>query len=335
MHKITLLLVLYQLSGAAFPSPQVLRLSHQVPAQHWIGRIIDEWVKAIETESGQNIDVKTFPGNQLMRSKSHMASVARGHIEAALIANHDWGQTIPAMGIFSRPFGFTNYEAFKSFLAQPAMTTLTQDFADKNMLNLGWIWVTGTVGITSHYKPLVAPSDFNNIKIRGVNSLPNAALVGLGAAPVSISGGEVYQALQTHLIQAAVTTLQGVYARRYDEVQEWCVKSPMFIWVFSLTVNKPWWDRLSPYQQAVIQQHSRILEQQSVENSYRELSSLPERIRERGMKLHNLTENEIEILKQYTIPAWEKTFLQQAGNQGTVLLNAYRYWQLNKGAASE
>ena len=307
-----------------------LRLSHQVPVQHVIGQMINTWAEAIERESAGLIQVKTFPGNQLMRTKSHLAGVARGHIEAALISNHDWGQTVPSMGIFSRPYGFDDYYDFKAFLANPAMNSLDQDLADKHLINLGWIWVTNTVGLTSNNHPLITPSDFNSLKIRGLNALPNAALAGLGAAPVSISGGEVYQALQSNLIQAAITTLQAVYARRYDEVQGWCVVSPMFMWAFSVTVNKSWWDSLSPAQQEIVRRHTQNLEQQSIAASREELASLPKKIIDRGMKLHVLTQGEIALQKQFLLPAWEQYFLAHSGYQGERLLNAYKQWMRNQ-----
>lgn len=307
-----------------------LRLSHQVPVQHVIGQLINTWAEGIERDTAGAIHVKTFPGNQLMRTKGHVAAVARGHIEAALISIHDWGQTIPSMGIFSRPFGFSDYQDFKAFLANPAMASLDQNLADKHLINLGWVWVTSTVGITSNHHPLITPSDFSTLKIRGLNALPNAALTGLGASPVSISGGEVYQALQSNLIQAAVTTLQGVYARRYHEVQDWCVMSPLFMWAFSITVNKPWWDMLSQAQQAVVRQHTQRLELQSVVASREELASLPGKIQAMGMKLHLLTEGEIALQQHYLLPAWEQYFLAHSGSQGAHLLSAYQQWMANR-----
>ena len=304
-----------------------LRLSHQVPAQHTIGQMMNAWAQGIEQDTHGEIDVKIFHGNQLVRTKSHISSVARGHLEAALISNHDWGLTVPSMGIFSRPFGFKNHADFKSFLHHPAMSSLDQTLADKKMVNLGWLWVTNTVGVTSNHSPLISSADFAGVKIRSLNSLSNTIFESLGAIPVSLSGGEVYQALQSSLVQAAVTTLQGVYLRRYNEVQEWCVVSPLFIWGFSITVNKDWWDALSPEQQHILKQRTALLEQQSVAASLKELATLHDDIAARGMKVHVLTDSEIAHQIEVSLPAWESAFLQQAGPAGREILGAYNDWR--------
>lgn len=304
-----------------------LRLSHQVPAQHMIGKMMDDWAQGIEQDTQGDIDVKVFHGSQLVRSKSHISAVARGHLEAALISNHDWGQTLPAMGIFSRPFGFKDYTEFKAFLSHPAMSSIEQSLADKNMVNLGWVWVTNSVGVTSNDKPLVTPTDFNGLKIRSLNRLSNTLFESLGAIPVSLSGGEVYQALQSSLVQAAVTTLQGVYLRRYNEVQEWCVVSPLFIWAFSITVNKDWWEALTLQQQTTLQRHTAELEQQSIIASTRELATLQNDITARGMKVHVLSDAEIARQLEVSLPEWEGAFLQQSGSLGSDVLEAYNNWR--------
>lgn len=306
---------------------EVLRLSHQVPPQHAIGQIVQQWADAIARDSHDEIDVSVFPSSQLIRSKGHLAAVARGHVQAALIGNHDWSRTVPAMGIFSQPFGFQTYQAFRSFLDLPAMTILEQRLADKNLLNLGWVWVTPLVGITSNQAPLIAPNDFDGVKIRGLNHLPNVAISALGASPVAISGGEVYPALQSHLIDAAITTLQGVYVRRYDEVQQWCVVSPLFFWAFSVTVNRTWWQGLTREQRSIIKRHTRHLEMQSYRVSQKELAGLPDNIRGRGMQLYTMTPQDIQQQQSLTQSAWEEAYINGAGQEGEALLKAYRTWR--------
>ncbi|NIB40517.1 TRAP transporter substrate-binding protein DctP [Pseudomaricurvus alkylphenolicus] len=307
----------------------ILRLTHSVPGQMPIARLVDEWAQRIEQRAQGRLTIKIYPGNQLLRTKSMVPSVIRGHVNAAMISNLDWGLTIPEMGIFSLPFGFSGYEEFSDFLRSPALAD-SDMFAPVGVHNLGWVWVTDNQGFTSNNGPLVTPEHFRQLKIRGMNPVINASLMALGAAPVSMSGGEAYQALETNLIQASVTTLPAVYRRRYFEVQDWCTISPLFVTVFSLVVNKQWWDQQDESVKQIISEEGRWLEQQSVLLAKREDASLPDMIASSGMQVYQQTKADIAVLRAQVMDEWRQSFLQTSGAKGLALLKHFEQWRADR-----
>ncbi len=304
----------------------LLRLSHGVPKGRSIAELVDRWAERIGEKAGNQLEIKLFPGNQLLRSKSQVQAVARGHIEAALISNIDWGLSIPEISIFSRPFAFMNYHEFRDFLESPPLANLDM-FAGVGAHNLAWIWITDVQGFTSNRRPLVRPADFRQLKIRGMSAQVNTSLMALGAAPVTMSGGEAYQALQTNLIDASLTTLPAVYHRRYYEIQEWCTITPVFITVFTLAVNKTWWKNLDDRMRAIINTESKALEREAVNYAREEDAILPDLLRENGMQIHVHTQAEIERLAGVMLADWEQNFILQTGARGEKMLSYYNAWR--------
>jgi C4-dicarboxylate-binding protein DctP len=114
----------------------------------------------------------------------------------------------------------------------------------KGVRNIAWFVDANNAVVTSSKKPLVTPDDFKGVKIRGLSKLFDASLVAMGASPSAMPGSEVYQALQSGVLDAGITSLDAAYARRYYEVQKYGVASTLFTVHETLIVNPAWWDKL-------------------------------------------------------------------------------------------
>ena len=77
------------------------------------------------------------------------------------------------------------------------------------MKSVAWLYITRETIVTSGKKPIVALDDFKGVKIRGLNTLTDNALTAVGAAPSAMPGSEVYQALQSGVLDAGLTDLSA------------------------------------------------------------------------------------------------------------------------------
>src|SRR3546814_3803172 len=103
------------------------------------------------------------------------------------------------------PYLMNSPKKQKAFLGSEAAKILDQKMLDKGVRNIGWIVDTNDLVFTSSTQLLDAPKKFEGVKIRGLNKLFDSGLSAMGAIPVSMPGSEVYQALQTRVIDAALT----------------------------------------------------------------------------------------------------------------------------------
>jgi TRAP-type C4-dicarboxylate transport system substrate-binding protein len=298
-----------------------MRISHQLPPKHHLSPIIDTFAADVEKLSGNTIDTQVYGANQLFKPKENFPAVAKGNIEAAVSVNFQWGGTIPVMNVTLMPYTFTDLEAMSRFADSPVAQFLNSKLEAKGVKNVAWLFITNTSIFTSNDKPLVAPADFKGVKIRGLNKLVDSGLRALGAAPSAMSGSQVYQALQTGVIDAGLTDISAAYSRKYYEVQEYGAVSPFFSVFFHLYVNPKWYDGLTDTQKDAIAKASATAEASALAATKESAAAAPGQLREKGMKVHIMTDDEVNAIKDLTLPAFEEAFKDAAGDDAQKIID--------------
>lgn len=243
-------------SASAIASVQAadytMRLSHQLPASHHVARSLAQFAADVQASTGGKLEVQLFGGEQLYKAAQNHVAVARGQIEAASIVSLQWGGTIPEMQALSIPYLMTSPAQLAKFPGSPAAGLLESKLEEKGVKSIAWLLDANSTAFTSQKAPLVAPTDFQGVKIRGLSRLVDSGLVAMGAAPSTMPGSEVYQGLQTGVIDAGITSPGAVYARRYYEVQKFAVVTPLLTVYQNLVVNPKWWESLPGEVQAKV-----------------------------------------------------------------------------------
>src|SRR5947207_12477890 len=178
--------------------------------------------------------------------------------------NFQWGTTIPEMSATLIPYFLTDVEKIKRFPPAEARKFLDQKLEQRGVHSVAWLYITRESIFTSGKKPLIALDDFKGVKIRGLNSPTDNALTAVGAAPSAMPGSEVYQALQSGVLDAGLTDLSAAYSRKYYEVQKYGTVTPFFTIFFHMYVNPAWWEQLKPEYREAIEAAAAKAEQQAI-----------------------------------------------------------------------
>jgi C4-dicarboxylate-binding protein DctP len=315
---IILLFFVFQHVGYADDKLQ-FRVSDAMPASSSLGKLVADWARNIERENN-NIEVILYSGSQLFKPEQQINAVARAYINGAFIHFDYWGRTLPELSILSRPFAFSDRELLYSFRDSLLCRYLTDRVETKGMKVVAWLIMGHMIGISTPDKPLVKPKDFAHTKIRGASPLLNSALRAVGASPVTLGGAEVYQALQTGMIDGSLTTLRSIYMRRFYEVNNWVTVSPLFPAFMMLTVNLDWWNSLSEENRQIINRVSLSTERAAAELIEKLEAETPQLLRDKGMNVYFLTAEEIEELRSVMEPEWISTFNDLIGERGKEVL---------------
>jgi C4-dicarboxylate-binding protein DctP len=306
---------------AAWAADTVMKVSHQLPPKHHIAQQIDAWAADIEKRSNGSIDVQVFGANQAFNAKQNYPAVAKGDIQAAFSVNFQWGKTIPEMNVTLKPYSVTDIEVLRKWPGSEPAKYMDQLLLEKGVRNVVWLFTTNMSAYTSKDKPLIKPSDFEGVKIRGLNPLVDAGLKALGAAPSAMSGSEVYNALQTGVIDAGLTDISAAYSRKYYEVQDYVTVSPLFSVFFHGYVNPAWYDSLNDDQKKAIADASAAAATAALEATQESAAKAPDQLREKGMKVHIHTPEEIAAMKAVMDPAFSKAFEEATEGRGQKLLD--------------
>jgi C4-dicarboxylate-binding protein DctP len=284
-------------AGTAAAQNVTMRISHQVPPAHHLTRMLDGFAADVKARSNGQVEIQVFGSESAFKAAENHPAVARGSIEAALSVNQQWGNTIPEMNVVVIPYLFVDLERIRKFPGSDAQKLLDAKLEQRGVKNIAWFYITRQAIFTSQKKPLVALDDFKGVKIRGFNALADNALTAVGAAPLALPGPEVYQALQTGVLDAGLTDVSAAFSRKFYEVQKFGTVAPYISVYFHLYVNPGWWNKLTPAQRAAIEGAARKAEQDAIAITEKEAEDSIRQLRERGMTLHLQTSAESEVWK--------------------------------------
>jgi C4-dicarboxylate-binding protein DctP len=129
--------------------------------------------------------------------------------------------------------------------ASPMMAEINNKLKDKGVEPLAY-WDNGATVYTAN-KPLIDPDDFRGLKMRSQGGKVNDAVARqLGALPQIIAFGELYQALQTGVVDGEDNVPSNIWTQKFYDVQKYLTVSFHGRVTYSLITNQKFWDSLPP-----------------------------------------------------------------------------------------
>jgi len=306
--------------NASAAAEYTMRISHQFPPTHQTAVNLDQFAKDVKDATKGRVDVQIFGAAQLFKPAQNHPAVASGKLEAAAILSFQWGGTIPEMSFSIIPYLTTSVAMQKAFMGSEASKLLDAKMEAKGVKNIAWIVDTNDGIFTSAKKPLIAPADFAGLKIRGLNKLFDAGLEAMGASPSSMPGSEVYQALQSGVLDAGFTGVKAAYSRKFYEIQKYGVASNIILAFDNLVVNPAWWNGLPADVRAAIQGAADRAVQRSITKTDGVDPEDLKVLNDKGMHAVALTKAQEKVMADAMQPAVKKEFLRESGDDGARLL---------------
>jgi TRAP-type C4-dicarboxylate transport system substrate-binding protein len=311
--------LLLGLSATVQARDATLRISHQLPPAHHIARLVEQFAADVQERTEGRVEVQIFGANQAYAPDQNHPAVARGQVEAALSVNFQWGNTIPELNVVTIPYFFTDLQRVENFPGSELAGILEDKLLERGVRNIAWLFTTRQSIFTSGNKPLISLEDFQGVKIRGLNRLVDQGLIAAGAATAAMPGSEVYQALQTGVIDAGLTDVSAAYSRKYFEVQDYGTVAPFFSVYFHLYVNPAWWDGLDAALREAIQAAAAQAEQDAIPLTETTAEEAIEQLQAEGMQIHIQTPEEIEAFTAVMQPPVMDAFLESSDDAAKVI----------------
>jgi TRAP-type C4-dicarboxylate transport system substrate-binding protein len=114
-------------------------------------------------------------------------------------------------------------------------------------------------------KKVVTMDDFKGLKIRCGGPAQSQGVALLGATGVSMPGGEQYMALQTGVLDGAISGIDMALDRKFYEVAKYAPRQPLYYGIYLLLMNKETWNGLPPELQKLIEQTANEVSASEVE----------------------------------------------------------------------
>lgn len=294
----------------------VMRISHQVPPAHHLNRCIQSFVDEVNRLTSNALDIQVFGAEQIAKAADNFPNVARGSLEAAVSTNFQWGQTLPEPNAISIPFIISTLDQIRKFATSDARKHIDERLRSRQVESLTWFYITRQAIFTNNRQPIVRVEDMRGMKIRGFNALNDSGLRAVGAAPIAMPAPEVYQALQSGVLDAGLTDLSAAVSRRFYEVQKFGTVSPSLCVYFHMYCNPRWFAGLPKPIQDAIRAASAKAEADSIAITEETAGRAADELRAKGMTIHMQTPEEAAQWRAQMQPPVIEAFLKFAPEGG-------------------
>ncbi len=234
-----------------------LKLAHWVPPAHTLtASTIEPLAEGVAADTNGELTIQVYPGGELG------AGPLEQYVRAVQgVADITWGLPGYTSSQFPKtmiaelpgvlPEGEGGYQLFWKVYDQ----YLTDEFPGTVPLAL-WLSEPNVFIMKDH--DVHTPADVAGLKIRVSGSAAAAVMEALGATPVQMPAGEIYNALQTGLIDGVITGSSAIADFKLDEVaNSYTIGAPLGRISFYLVMNKARYDGLPEAERAAIDAHSR------------------------------------------------------------------------------
>lgn len=218
--------------------PIVIKLSHVVAVETSKGRGAEYFKKLVEERSGNRVQVQIYPNSQLYKDKEELEALQLGAVQMLIPSLSKFGPLgVKEFEAFDLPYLFTNFADVHKLANGPIGQQLLAKLEPRGIKGLAF-WDNG-FKIFSANRPMVSPADIKGMKLRIQSSkVLEAQMRVLGAMPQSMAFSEVYQALQTGVIDGAEQTPTQSYSQRFHEVQKYYTVTNHGYIGYAVVVNK-------------------------------------------------------------------------------------------------
>jgi C4-dicarboxylate-binding protein DctP len=232
-------------SLAAFAqSPIVIKFSHVVAVDTPKGHAADYFKKLAEERTKGRVKVEVYPNSQLYKDKEEMEALQLGAVQMLAPSLAKFAPLgVKDFEAFDLPYIFDDYNELHKVTQGPIGASLLKKLEPKGIIGLSY-WDNG-FKVMSANKPLHKPEDCKGLKLRIQSSkVLDSQMRALGAIPQVMAFSEVYQALQTGVVDGTENPPSNLYTQKMHEVQKYVTVSNHGYLGYAVIVNKKFWEGL-------------------------------------------------------------------------------------------
>jgi TRAP-type C4-dicarboxylate transport system substrate-binding protein len=288
----TLFSIFFILSASNSFAQIILKASHQFPGGKGDAR--DEMVNLLAKEvekANVGVKIQVYPGQSLYKAMEQYKPLVEGQLDISSLPLDYAAGFVPEFSITLMPGLVKNHEHAQRLNASPFMKDIKKLLNDQGAIVLADAWLAG--GFASKNKCITNPESIKGQVTRAAGPMFEEMLVGAGASISSMASSEVYQGLQTGVLNAVNTSSQSfVSFKLFEQVK--CITPPgkYALWFMyqPLLMSKKSFDKLNPKQKEVVLAAGKKAEEYITKESALLDSEMEKVFKEKGVQIHQMTE---------------------------------------------
>ncbi|MDH4873861.1 C4-dicarboxylate TRAP substrate-binding protein DctP [Pseudomonas sp. BN515] len=225
--------------------PIVIKFSHVVAEHTPKGQGALLFKKLAEERLPGKVRVEVYPNSSLFGDGKEMEALLLGDVQLIAPSLAKFEQYTKQLQLFDLPFLFNDIQAVDRFQRSPEGQALLKSMESKGITGLGY-WHNGMKQLSAN-KPLRTPRDARGLKFRvQASAVLEDQFKAVHANPRKMAFAEVYQGLQTGVVNGAENPWSNIYSQKMHEVQRYITESNHGVLDYMLITNTRFWDGLPP-----------------------------------------------------------------------------------------
>lgn len=285
--------------SAARAAARTLKISHQFPGGtaeqgDFRDRLVRRFAADVGKRTNGELAFEIYPGSSLMKTVAQFSAVRRGALDLSLYPLAYAGGEVPEVNITLMPCLVTSYQQGMAWKTAEIGKELTALLDKRGVKILTWVWQAG--GIVSRANPVVNPDDVKGVKIRGGSREFDLTLKDAGGIISSVPSDEIYAAMQTGSLDAAVTSSTSLISFRLQEISKAVTTGRQgSIWFMfePLLMSKQVFDSLTPDQQKAITEAGAAQEPFALDAAKADDEALAQVYQKAGCQIRDMTADSI------------------------------------------
>ena len=225
-------------------APIIIKFSHVVAPDTPKGKGAARFKELAEQRTGGKVKVEVYPNSQLYKDKEEMEALQLGSVQMLAPSLSKFGPLgAKEFEVFDLPFLFKDTASFKAVTEGKLGADLFAKLEPKGIRGMAY-WDNGFHQMCAN-RPLHHVADFRGLKMRIQSSkVLDAQMRALGAIPQVMAFSELYQALQSGVVDGTEGTPSNFFTQKIYEVQKDITISNHGHLAYAAIVNKKFWDGL-------------------------------------------------------------------------------------------
>ncbi len=232
------------LAAGAAQAQTVIKFSHVVADNTPKGQAAIKFKELAEKKLPGKVTVQVFPSSQLFGDAKELEALLLGDVQFIAPSLSKFDRYTKKLQVFDLPFLFEDVDAVDHFQSGAQGKALLESMKGRGLLGLAY-WHNGMKELSTNKDKLQRPDDVKGLKFRiQASDVLEAQFRQLGANPQKMAFAEVYQALQTGVVDGQENTWSNIYSQKFFEVQKTIAETNHGVIDYMVVTNAKWWDSL-------------------------------------------------------------------------------------------
>lgn len=246
------------------------------------------------TSKDPSLKFRIYPGASLISNPiKQLDALQDGTIDMAIIPLVYAVNKIPEFSVTVLPGAVSSAAEGMKLRGSPYAQKL-QEIAEANGIHIvTWWWTEG--GFVNRVRPIGAPDGVKGLKFRGADRTVDAALREAGASVFAMPSTELYNAMQSGVLDGLITSYDSLTSMRLYEQSKYATvggEYTMFVLLQPIVMSKAAWDKLTPAQKKIFDDAALKTDQEFNAEQVKVAQATADKFKQAGVQVRQMTKDE-------------------------------------------